>query len=59
MQKYSKEMIRECHTTSETFLRDGQYYLLEWAIASHGRVLILFLQMNTTYHNSTFITLNK
>jgi len=38
-------------------------HLLEWAIALHGRVLVPFLQMNSTYHNSTFIiyyyTLNE
>ena len=31
--------------------------LLEWAIALHGRVLVPFLQMNSTYHNSTLLLL--
>ena len=30
-------------------------YLLEWAIALHGRVLVSCLQMNSTYHDSNIM----
>ena len=33
----------------------SQFYLLEWAIALHGRVLIPCLQMNFTYHDSNIM----
>ena len=31
------------------------FYLLEWAIALHGRVLVPCLQMNSTYHDSNLM----